>query len=178
MSQNAAVSDRSIHALADADHDLSPEECAELARAAAAHVELDALDRRGAGSATLLWRNERSEGWLNTWWESRDTGFHDHGGSCVGVFVLEGRARSEALVVGASRRVVEYGAGESFRLPATGIHRVEHERGTVTIHVYAPALREIGHYEIVDGELRRDPRPADEVTPPSPALAAALGGGS
>jgi Cysteine dioxygenase type I len=169
------VTDRSgIETLADADHDLSPEACADLARAAAALVELDGLDRRGAGSATLLWRNERSEGWLNTWWELRDTGFHDHGGSCVGVFVLEGRARSEALVVGARRRVAEYGAGESFRLAGSGIHRVEHARGTVTIHVYAPPLREIGHYEVVEGELRRDARPADEVTPPSPALASAL----
>jgi hypothetical protein len=65
-------------------------------------IELDALDRRGAGSYELLWRDEHSEAWLNTWWESKDTGFHDHGGSCVGVHVLEGRAVSEALVVGSA----------------------------------------------------------------------------
>ena len=63
------------------------------------------------------------------WWEPRDTGFHDHGGSCVGVHVLEGHARTEALVVGGPRRVSDYRAGESFSSPATGIHRMEHDRG-------------------------------------------------
>jgi hypothetical protein len=99
------------------------------------------LDRNGAGSFELLWRNERSEAWLNLWWEPRDTGFHDHGGSCVGVHVLEGRALSEALVVGGPRRVRTYEASESFCAPSTGIHRMEHERGAETIHVYAPADR-------------------------------------
>jgi hypothetical protein len=78
--------------LADTGRALAPEECAELARAAAARVDTAALAREGSGSFELLWRNEHSEAWLNTWWEARDTGFHDHGGSCVGVFVIEGRA--------------------------------------------------------------------------------------
>jgi uncharacterized protein YjlB len=175
MLQNGAVADpTSFETLAASDRDLSPEECAELARSAAELVERAALDRDGTGSAKRLWRDAHSEGWLNTWWESRDTGFHDHGGSCVGVFVVEGRARSEALMFGGTRRVTDYGAGESFMLPETGIHRVEHEPGTVTIHVYAPPLREIGHYEVVDGELRRRSGPADEISPPSPGLVATL----
>jgi len=93
--------------LAAADHDLSPDECAQLARAAASLVDASALPREGGGSATCLWRDEHSEGWLNTWWDERDTGFHDHGGSCVGVYVLEGRAHTEALVVGGARRPTE-----------------------------------------------------------------------
>jgi len=40
----------------------------------------------------LLWRDEHSEAWLNLWWRSRDTGYHDHTDSCVGVHVIEGRA--------------------------------------------------------------------------------------
>jgi Cysteine dioxygenase type I len=157
------------------DHGLTPEECMALARSAAERIELDALDRRGAGSYELLWRDEYSEAWLNTWWESKDTGFHDHGGSCVGVHVLEGRAVSEALVVGsAPRRVHTYGADESFCAPAAGIHRVDHERGAVTIHVYSPPLGEIGHYEVVEGELCRHAGPPDEVSAPSPGLSAAL----
>jgi mannose-6-phosphate isomerase-like protein (cupin superfamily) len=153
---------------------LTPEECAALAREAASHVDLAALDRDGDGTFTLLWRDEHSEAWLNTWWAPRDTGFHDHGGSAVGVYVIQGRARTECLVVGGGRRVVELGAGESHSAPPTAIHRMEHEPGAVTIHVYSPPLTEIGHYEIVDGELHRHAGPPDEASPPSSALSAAL----
>ena len=168
--QNEAVADLDrIEAPALSDHDLTPEECMALARSAAERIELGALERRGEGSFELLWRDEHSEAWLNTWWEPRDTGFHDHGGSCVGVHVLEGRASSEALVVGGGRRRVHtYGAGESFSAPATGIHHVDHERGAVTIHVYSPPLGEIGHYEVVDGELRRHAGRAGRGLPTQP----------
>jgi Cysteine dioxygenase type I len=173
--QNGAVTDRTrLEALALPDHDLSPEECMELARSAAELVELGALERDGDGSFELLWRDEHSEAWLNHWWEPRDTGFHDHGGSCVGVHVLEGRVRSEALVVGGPRHVREYDAGESFSAPATGIHRMDHARGAVTIHVYSPPLREIGHYEVVNAELHRQAGRPDEASPPSPELSAVL----
>ena len=162
-------------ALARVDRDLTSEECAALARSAAELVDLTALERGGEGSFELLWRDEHSEAWLNQWWEPRDTGFHDHSGSCVGVHVLEGVARNEALAIGGgARRISEYGAGESFSFPGTGIHRMEHERGAVTIHVYSPAISAIGHYDVVDGELRRTPGPPDEGSPPSPGLAAAL----
>jgi hypothetical protein len=171
------VIDRSrFEELAAADHVLSPEECGQLARAASELVDVSTLARDGEGSATCLWRDEHSEGWLNTWWDERDTGFHDHGGSCVGVYVLEGSAHAEGLVVGSGRRPVEYGAGETFALPHSGIHRVTHLPGTVTIHVYAPPLQEIGHYEIADGELQRHAGRADETSPPSPGLLAAIEG--
>jgi hypothetical protein len=160
--------------LANRDHDLSPDECAALAREAAALIDVASLERGGAGSFELLWRNAHSEAWLNQWWEPRDTGFHDHNGSCVGVHVVEGTARNEPLVIGGERRVREYGAGESFSFPGTGIHRMEHDRGAVTIHVYSPRISAIGHYEVVAGELRRAPGPPDEGSPPSPALFAAL----
>ena len=163
-----------FQALPVPNRDLAPEECASLARSAAELVDLASLERGGEGSFELLWRREHSEAWLNLWWEPRDTGFHDHGTSCVGVYVLEGVVRSEALVVGGPRRVDEYAAGESFSAPHTGIHRVDHERGAVTIHVYSPPLGEIGHYEVVDGELRRHAGSPDEVSPPSPGLSAAL----
>ena len=74
------------------------------------------------------------------------------------------------------RRVAEVGSGESFSSPVFGIHRMEHDSGAVTIHVYSPPLREIGHYDVVDGELRREPGPADEVlaAQPRPGDRAAL----
>jgi hypothetical protein len=156
------------------ERDLTPEECMSLARSAAEQINSSTLERSGEGSFELLWRDEHSEAWLNTWWEPRDTGFHDHGGSCVGVYVLEGRATSEALVVGGGRTIRVFAAGDSFYAPASGIHRVDHEQGAVTIHVYSPPLDEIGHYEIVEGELRRHPGRPDEVSPPSPDLVSAL----
>jgi hypothetical protein len=175
IAQNAGVTDLArFEAPALSDHDLSSEECMALARSAAERIELGALDRCSTGSFELLWRNSHSEAWLNVWWEPRDTGFHDHGGSCVGVHVLEGGALSEALVVSGPRRARTYQAGDSFSAPGSGIHRMEHERGAVTIHVYSPPLEEIGHYEVVDGELRRQAGRPNEASPPSPGLTAAL----
>ena len=175
MAQNGAVIDPAALSRLDVpDRDLSPEECAAAARSAAELVDTDALERRGAGQFELLWQTEHSEAWLNTWWEPRDTGFHDHGGSCVGVHVLAGRARNEALVVDGKRRVREYGAGESFSFPGTGIHRMEHEDGAITVHVYSPPIHTIGHYDVIDGELHRRAGPPDEGSPPSPALSAVL----
>lgn len=144
------------------------------ARSAGALVDTSNIDRSGSGDALLLWRNESSEAWLNLWWQPRDTGYHDHDGSCVGVYVIDGRARNEALVIGQPRRVREYRAGDSFAFPGSGIHRMEHDPGAITIHVYSPPLRAVGHYELQDGELRREACPADEPSSPSPGLLSAM----
>jgi hypothetical protein len=156
------------------DHPVGPQECADLARRAAACVDLAALDRSGPGAAVLLWRNEHSEAWLNTWWEPRDTGYHDHEGSCVGVHVLAGTATNEGLHPEGRRHARRFHAGDTFWMPGSAIHRMDHDAGAVTVHVYAPPIRTLGHYEIVDGELRRVAGPPDEASPPSPGLLAAL----
>ena len=117
--QNELVIDRDrIEALAATDRVLTPEECAALARSAAALVDLAALERGGEGSFELLWRNEHSEAWLNTWWEPRDTGFHDHGGSSVGVYVLEGTARAEGLRNDQRWRFFELNTGHNLHYTA------------------------------------------------------------
>jgi len=170
---NAAVDQGALQRLAASASALSPLECAARARAAAEHVDASALDRDGSGEAHLLWRNSTSEAWLNLWWEPRDTGYHDHDGSSVGVFVIEGRAYNEALSINQPPNLRGYGAGESFAFSGDGIHRMEHDAGAITIHVYSPPIRSIGHYELVEGELRRRPCGPDDPTPPSPALAAA-----
>jgi hypothetical protein len=166
--------DDAIAKLGETGRALEPDECAALARAAAALIDLGELDRSGSGTARLLWRTPHSEAWLNTWWEARDTGFHDHDGSCVGVHVLAGKAANEALTIDAPRRVNWFGAGESFAFTGTGIHRMDHAAGAVTIHVYSPPIASIGHYELVDGELRRTPGLPDEESPPSPTLTASV----
>ena len=172
--QCGVVVDRAALArLAASDRPLTPPECAERARRAAALIDPSALDRSGPGEAQLLWRNEASEAWLNLWWEPRDTGYHDHDGSGVGVYVIEGRAANEALALNGPARMREYAPGESFAFDGDGIHRMEHEAGAVTIHVYSPPIQSLGHYELVDGELRRRPGHPDDPSPPSPVLLAA-----
>jgi hypothetical protein len=174
-SQAALVIDRAeLERLASGSPPLTPEECMERAERATTALDLSALDRTTAGDAVLLWRSDASEAWLNLWWQPRDTGYHDHDGSCVGVYVIEGVARNELLTVGRPRRVNEYGPGDRFACPGTAIHRMEHEPGAVTIHVYSPPIRSIGEYEIEDGELQRRPVPPDEPSAASPSLLAAL----
>ncbi|MET0818997.1 MAG: aromatic amino acid lyase [Solirubrobacteraceae bacterium] len=170
------VTEDRFAAIAAGDRPLTPAECAGRARQAAALVDLGALDRTGAGEARLLWRDAHSEAWLNTWWEPRDTGYHDHGGSCVGVYVLDGRAWNEPLVVGGPRRAREYGAGDSFAFPGDGIHRMDHAPGAVTVHVYSPPIQSIGHYDLVDGMLHRVAGAPDAPSPPSGALLDAVSG--
>ena len=159
-------------AVAAGNRALTPGECAERARQAAALVDVDAVvaGRDGSGEARLLWRTAHSEAWLNTWWEPRDTGYHDHGGSCVGVHVIAGTAWNEPLVVGVARRPRKYGAGESFSFPGEGIHRMDHAPGAVTVHVYSPPIASIGHYDLVDGQLRRVAGEPDAPSSPSGAL--------
>lgn len=174
-SQPGLVLDRAeLERLAAGAASLTPRECMERAERAAMALDPVVLDRSHAGDALLLWRSQSSEAWLNLWWQPRDTGFHDHDGSCVGVYVIEGVARNEPLVFGQPRRIHEYKPGDRFAFPGTGIHRMEHEPGAVTIHVYSPPIRSIGEYELEDGELRRRPAPPDEPSAPSPRLVAAV----
>jgi hypothetical protein len=164
-----------LERLAAAPGPLTPEECMKRAQQAARALDVSGLNRTAAGDALLLWRSASSEAWLNLWWQPRDTGYHDHGGACVGVYVIEGAARNEPLVIGQTRRVREYRQGDRFAFPGSGIHRMEHDAGAVTIHVYSPPLREIGHYDLENGELRRRPGPPDEPSATSLRLLRALG---
>lgn len=152
---------------------LSPQECATLARRAAALVDVAALP---PDASEVLWQDDDSVAWLEVSSRWRDTGFHDHDGSAVGVFVLTGAVTNEGLPLDGTRRVRRYPAGESFSFPGTGIHRMTHPADSVTVHVYSPPLRAIGYYEIVDGLLQRVPGPPDDPSPERPRLLAALGG--
>jgi Cysteine dioxygenase type I len=174
-SQVGLVTDRGeLERLACGPGPLTPSECMRRAERAAMALNLAALDRTSAGDAVLLWRSDASEAWLNLWWQPRDTGFHDHDGSSVGVYVIEGTARNEGLMIGEPRRVHEYAPGDCFALSGNGVHRMEHEAGAVTIHVYSPPIRSIGEYELEDGALRRRPAAPDEPSTASPRLLAAV----
>jgi histidine ammonia-lyase len=163
-----------LAALAAAPGPLTPAQCADRARRTASVIDRSRVNREGEGEALLLWRSDSSEAWLNLWWAPRDTGYHDHDGSCVGVHVIDGVARNEALMFGQARRVREYRAGDSFSFPNHGIHRMEHAPGAITIHVYSPPIRSLGHYELVEGMLQRTPGDPDDPSPPSDKLLAAV----
>jgi len=153
---------------------LQPDECAAMARQAAGLVDMAALPRAGTGASTVLWQDEESVAWLNVMPEPRDTGYHDHDGSAVGIYVIEGNVTNEGLPLGGPRRPRHYGPGDSFSLPVSAIHRMYHDIGAITIHVYSPPLRSIGYYEFVGGLLQRTPGPPDEASPESPRMLESL----
>ena len=163
-----------LRAIAASDRPLEPAECAQRARLAGELIVPGQLTQDSAGEAVLLWRDEHSEAWLNLWWQHRDTGYHDHSGSGVGVYVISGRVWHEPLALGAPPVAREYGEGETFWFPGDGIHRMDHEAGAVTIHVYSPPIQSIGHYDLRDGQLRRTPGLHDQPSPPSAALYEAM----
>jgi hypothetical protein len=121
---------------------LEPEECAALARSVAALMPTPAP--ADEGSFTLLWRTTPSEGWLNVWPEARD-----------------------GISLDGNPTVRRFAAGDSFSLGPDRIHRMIHDAGSTTVHVYSPPLRAIGDYAVVGGELRRVTHAPDEMSPPS-----------
>jgi len=160
--------------LAPIDRPLPPDECAALAERAAGLLDPAAPAKARAAGSVVLWENEHSVSWLNAMPERRDTGYHDHDGSAVGVYVIEGSVTNEGLPVGGPWRVHRYGPGDSFSFPGSGIHRMDHDAGSITVHVYSPPLRSIGYYEVAGGLLQRTPGPPDQASPESPRLLAAL----
>jgi hypothetical protein len=175
MSTSSPELDRArLREIAASDRPLTPHECAERARLAGELIGPEQFDRTGSGEAVLLWRDEHSEAWLNLWWQPRDTGYHDHSGSCVGVYVVGGRVWQEALTLGASPAADEYGPGDVFWFPGDGVHRMDHEAGAITIHVYSPPVAGIGHYDLHEGLLRRTQGQPDQPSPPSAALYAVM----
>jgi rhodanese-related sulfurtransferase/predicted metal-dependent enzyme (double-stranded beta helix superfamily) len=90
--------------------------------------------------------------WLLSWLPGQGTGYHDHGGSS-GAF---------AVAIGS---LEEHRPGEQpLALPARGVrsfgpryvHDVRNSSAApaVSIHVYSPALSDMNHYALDDGELR------------------------
>lgn len=162
-----------LESVAASDHDFSPEECVSRASEAAKLVDPAALADESSRQRLfeLLWRNDHSEAWLVSWSEPRDTGYHDHDGSCGAVAVLEGRITEEPLVVGGPPQVNEYNAGDVLSFTGSHIHRMHHDPNAVTIHLYSPPINRIGSYDVgSDGVLRRTPGSPDEESPTSPGL--------
>jgi mannose-6-phosphate isomerase-like protein (cupin superfamily) len=123
-----------------------------------------------------IWDDRHVNAWLICWSEDSDTGFHDHDDSAAGITVVSGRVREDRLTLvgagGANSR--ELGAGTSFTVPSTAIHRVLHagEGPAVTIHAYSPPLRRMGAYRVgANGELERESQPFEHELGAALALA-------
>ncbi|HEV7898476.1 MAG TPA: cysteine dioxygenase family protein [Planosporangium sp.] len=108
------------------------------------------------------------EAWLLTWLPGQSTDLHDHGGS-AGAFVVVSGVLTEQVVrvaeAGPAVRVAEAGPAVPRQVTLAGgavrafgprhVHRIVNA-GTgaaVSLHVYAPALREMTRYRIDDGVL-------------------------
>src|SRR3984885_2981948 len=152
-----------------------PDECVAQARRAAGLLDPATLsEARTGGCSVVLWHDEDSVCWLNVMPERRSTGRPAHEGSAAGGYAIDGSVTDEALPIGGPRRVHRYGPGDSFCFPGPGIHRMDLDAGSITVHVYSPPLRSIGYYEVVGGLLQRTPGPPDEASPESPRLLTAL----
>ncbi len=107
---------------------------------------------------------EDHEVWLLSWLPGQGTGLHDHGGSSGVVAVAAGELVEYSL----TRRQLDAGAGGAQRLIRRRLdpsqsrvfgphyaHDVVNESDVpaVSVHVYAPALTEMGRYELRDGVL-------------------------
>jgi quercetin dioxygenase-like cupin family protein len=112
----------------------------------------------------LIWNDERVNAWVIRWSEDADTGYHDHDESAAAITVISGDVREDRLALGGLPRTRLLGAGETFSVEPSAIHRVLHAGcgPALTIHAYSPPLRRTGAYSIGDGgELRRESQSFD-----------------
>lgn len=113
------------------------------------------------------------EAWLLTWLPGQETDWHDHGGSAGAFTVVSGALVERAVITTPQKRSASFHvsagapgggrvhhtdlpAGAGRRFGAHHVHSVAN-RGTVpaiSIHVYAPALRSMTRYRLLDGKLR------------------------
>lgn len=99
------------------------------------------------------------EAWLLTWLPGQSTDLHDHGGS-AGAFIVVSGTLTEHFVptrqpgpVESREVTLPTGAARSFG--TQHVHRIINSGAVpaVSLHVYAPALREMTRYTIDDGIL-------------------------
>ena len=116
----------------------------------------------------LLHRREQLDVWLLCWLEVQETGLHDHDLSAGALYVCDGTLVEDVLrfnsssSLGTARRRLRAGASRAFDVGH--IHGVGHvgPAPATSIHVYSPALRGMGHYELGAGGVRRVQRSYDD----------------
>jgi len=98
---------------------------------------------------TRLLATEAYDAWLLGWWPGQSVALHDHGGSAGAVVVVEGRLHESHLVDGTGVRTRAVDAGGRFTFGSGHVHSVANldDVPATSIHVYAPPLRTMAHYE-------------------------------
>ena len=153
------------------DRPLAPAELRSLAERIGAAPELwqpQVRHDRHERYTVLLHRREQLDVWLLCWLEVQETGLHDHDLSAGALYVCDGTLVEDVLrfnsssSLGTARR--RLGAGTSRGFDVGHIHGVRHlgPEPATSIHVYSPALRGMGHYELGSGGVRRVHRNYDD----------------
>jgi predicted metal-dependent enzyme (double-stranded beta helix superfamily) len=140
------------------------------------HLTCHAGDAR---TYETIWSDEHVNAWVIRWADDSDTGFHDHDVSAAGIVVLEGSVIEQRLALAGPPVARRFGAGQSFHLSASAIHRVRHDGAiaALTIHAYSPPLRRQGVYRTGhDGALERDATPYTEELHAPPLLSVSASG--
>ena len=122
----------------------------------------------------LIWDDGLVNAWVIRWSEDADTGYHDHDESAAAIAVISGDVREDRLALGGLPRTRLIGAGETFTVEPSAIHRVLHAGcgPALTIHAYSPPLRRTGAYSIGEGgELRRESQSFEIELSTEPAVA-------
>jgi rhodanese-related sulfurtransferase len=92
------------------------------------------------------------EAWVLTWLPGQGTLIHDHGGSAGAFVVVEGSLTEETygLRSASDPGVRELGIGRVRAFSARHVHRVTNtgDVPTVSVHVYAPAIRSMTTYDV------------------------------
>jgi predicted metal-dependent enzyme (double-stranded beta helix superfamily) len=163
---SARVVSGSLRELVEASTAYEDLDLASLARLVASNAalwpELDAPtpERR---TFARVYANGELEVWVLGWRDGHETGLHDHDGSAGAVCVVEGEL-AEDLLVGFSSEAgiflapARRRAGETFTFDGGRIHNVRHagDGPAVSVHVYSPPIRRMGHYEQgLDGIVKR-----------------------
>jgi mannose-6-phosphate isomerase-like protein (cupin superfamily) len=134
------------------------------------------LEAAGEGNRVyeLIWDDPDVNAWVIRWSEDADTGYHDHDDSAAAIAVLAGHVREDRLSLTGLPRTRLIGAGETFTVEPSAIHRVLHA-GTVpalTVHAYSPPLRRTGAYTVdAAGVLTREAQSFEVELRAEPALA-------
>jgi len=108
-----------------------------------------------------LHRDPHLEVWLLCWANDQETGLHDHDVSSGAVHVCQGGLIEDRIELrdGVLQRVsMVITEGGTFDFDSSHVHCVSHAEGTppaVSIHVYSPALRRMGYYEVGENSLLR-----------------------
>ena len=109
-----------------------------------------------------LAREQKFEAWLLTWLPGQGTDWHDHGGSAGAFTTLRGILTERHAEVGyGPPRIIpgarELVAGTVRSFGSRHVHEVSNRspEPAVSLHIYAPSLVEMHHYEVRGDLLHR-----------------------